>query len=62
MCVVVIRQLGSSGCPVSNGAHRVIERGEVTVTIVTALKMAQAFGMTLAGLFTELGDQGHSDG
>ncbi len=31
-----------------------IERGEVTVTIVTALKMAQALGMTLATLFTEL--------
>jgi len=31
-----------------------IERGEVTVTIVTALKMAQALGVTLAGLFTEL--------
>ncbi len=31
-----------------------IERGEVTVTIVTALKMAQALGMTLSGLFSEL--------
>lgn len=31
-----------------------IERGEVTITIVTALKMAKALGMTLAGLFTEL--------
>ena len=31
-----------------------IERGEVKVTIVTALKVAQALGMTLAGLFTEL--------
>jgi len=31
-----------------------IERGEVTVTIVTALKMAQALGMTLAALFSEL--------
>ncbi len=30
------------------------ERGEVTVTIVTAKKIAQALGMTLAGLFTEL--------
>ncbi len=30
------------------------ERGEVTVTIATALKMAQALGMTLAALFTEL--------
>ena len=27
---------------------------EVTVTIVTALKMAQALGMTLAALFSEL--------
>lgn len=31
-----------------------IERGEVTVTIVTALKIAQALGMTLADLFSEL--------
>ena len=31
-----------------------IERGEVTVTIVTALKVAQALGMTLAALFSEL--------
>ncbi len=31
-----------------------IERGEVTVTIVTARKIAAALGMTLAGLFTEL--------
>ncbi len=31
-----------------------IERGEVTVTIVTALKIAKALGVTLAGLFTEL--------
>ena len=31
-----------------------IERGEVTVTIVTALKMAQALGMSLADLFSEL--------
>lgn len=31
-----------------------IERGEVTVTIVTALKIAQALGMTLADLFMEL--------
>lgn len=36
-----------------------IERGEVTVTIVTALKMARALGMSLAGLFGELeGDRG----
>jgi len=33
-----------------------IERGEVTVTIVTARKIARALGMTLAGLFTELED------
>ncbi len=32
-----------------------IERGEVTVTIVTALKIAQALGMTLADLSTEMG-------
>ncbi len=31
-----------------------IERGEVAVTIVTALKVAQALGMTLAGLFSGL--------
>jgi transcriptional regulator with XRE-family HTH domain len=31
-----------------------IERGEVTVTIVTARKIAQALGMTLADLFREL--------
>ncbi len=31
-----------------------IERGEVTVTIVTALKIAQALGMTLAALFSGL--------
>jgi DNA-binding XRE family transcriptional regulator len=31
-----------------------IERGEVTVTIVTALKIAQALGVTLADLFSEL--------
>jgi DNA-binding XRE family transcriptional regulator len=31
-----------------------IERGEVTVTIVTALKMARALGMSLAALFSEL--------
>ena len=31
-----------------------IERGEVTVTIVTALKMAQALGMTLSALFSEV--------
>ncbi len=31
-----------------------IERGEVTVTIVTARKIAEALGMTLAGLFSEL--------
>lgn len=34
---------------------REIERGEVTVTIVTALKIAQALGMTLADLFAEMG-------
>lgn len=32
-----------------------IERGEVTVTIVTALKIAQALGMTLSDLFAEMG-------
>ncbi len=32
------------------------KRGEVTVTIATARKIAQALGMTLAGLFTELED------
>lgn len=37
-----------------------IERGEVTVTIVTALKMARALGMTLADLFSEL-EQGQQD-
>ncbi|MDQ4127461.1 MAG: helix-turn-helix transcriptional regulator [Actinomycetota bacterium] len=31
-----------------------IERGEVTVTIVTALRIAQALGMTLVTLFTQL--------
>lgn len=31
-----------------------IERGEVTVTIVTARKIARALGMTLADLFMEL--------
>ncbi len=36
-----------------------IERGEVTVTIVTALKMAQALGMSLSELFGVLeGDEG----
>ncbi len=34
--------------------RREIERGEVTVTIVTARKIAQALGMTLADLFMEL--------
>ena len=33
---------------------REIERGRVSVTIVTPLKMAQALGMTLAGLFSVL--------
>ena len=38
-----------------------IERGEVTATIVTALKIAQALGMTLAGPFSglERGQQPH---
>ncbi len=31
-----------------------IERGEVTVTIVTALKIAGALEKTLTGLFSEL--------
>ncbi len=31
-----------------------IERGEVTVTIATALRIAGALGMTLADLFAEL--------
>ena len=33
-----------------------IERGEVTVTIVTVRKIAEARSMTLAGLFAELED------
>jgi XRE family transcriptional regulator, regulator of sulfur utilization len=33
-----------------------IERGEVTVTIVTVRKIAEALGMILAGLFAELED------
>ncbi len=37
-----------------------IERGEVTVTIVTALKMAQALGMTLSALFSEV--EGNREG
>ncbi len=39
-----------------------IERGEVTITIVTALKIAHALGMTLGHLFTYLKDQRTSDG
>jgi transcriptional regulator with XRE-family HTH domain len=31
-----------------------IERGEVKVTSVTALRIAQALGTTLAGLFSQL--------
>jgi len=34
-----------------------IERGEVTVTIVTARRIAQALDMTLADLFSELDDR-----
>ncbi len=37
-----------------------IERGEVTVTIVTALKIALALGMTLTGLFSAL--EGNREG
>ncbi len=37
-----------------------IERGEVAVTIVTALKIAQALGMTLADLFSGL--EGNREG
>lgn len=40
------------------GLHRTyigfIERGEKTITIETANKIAQALGLTLAQLFTEL--------
>ncbi len=40
------------------GLHRtyieIIERGEKAVTIVTANKIAEALGMTLAELFSEL--------
>lgn len=40
------------------GVHRtymgIIERGEKAVTIVTADKIAEALGMTLADLFMEL--------
>jgi len=34
-----------------------IERGEVTVTKVTARRIAQALDMTLADLFSELDDR-----
>jgi transcriptional regulator with XRE-family HTH domain len=34
-----------------------IERGEVTVTILTAQKIAQALGITMADLFSELEDR-----
>ena len=44
--------LGSLGRPGPHGGGR--EGGEVTVTIVTTLKMAQAFWMSLAALFFEL--------
>ena len=37
-----------------------IERGEVTVTIVTALKVAQALGVSLATLFSEV--EGNREG
>ncbi len=46
------------------GLHRtyvgIIERGEKAVTIVTADKIAQALGMTLADLFSEL--EGNREG
>lgn len=42
------------------GLHRtyigIVERGEKAVTIVTADKIGQALGMTLAELFAELED------
>ena len=49
------------------GVHRTyvgaIERGEKTVTIETAAKIARALQMTLAQLFTDLEqDAGNSDG
>ena len=50
-----LSEAGFAEAPRIDRAHMgEFERGEVTVTIVTALKIARALEMTLASVFSEL--------
>lgn len=44
----------AQACKIDRAHMGEIERGDITVTVRTAFKIAKALGMTLAGLFEEL--------